>query len=159
MQPDGFGAAQRRLDDYLARVAEIQRQAEETQERIRTMRAQASSSDGTVTVVLAPGGRVERLSLTPRAIELGHERLASVITETIRSAHNDAAARTQDALRPLIGESDAMEFLREHVETAVEDDPAAAGIDDATAQRRPQHRDDGDDGEPFTDSFPWKGDR
>lgn len=141
MHPDPMGPAQQRLNDYVARIGEIQRQAEQTQEQIRSLRARASSPDGTVTVVLAPGGRLERLTLTPKAMELGHERLASVIGDTIRAAHDDAAAQTQSALQPLVGDSQAMEFLRDQVVSAQADDPASSH-DDAEPRRGPEDPDD-----------------
>jgi DNA-binding protein YbaB len=121
--------AERWLADYTRKVGEIQRRAEQTQEQIKNLRARAASQDGTVSVVLAPGGRLESLTLTPRAMELGHQRLAATITQTIQAAHADAAAQTQDALRPLVGESDAMEFLRDQVDSALADDPAATAGD------------------------------
>lgn len=147
MHPDGLSDAHRRLEDYTRRVAEIQRRAEQAQEQIRGARARASSPGGTVTVVLAPGGRLESLQLSPEAMRLGHEQLAAAITKTIRSAHEDAAAQTQEALLPLLGESDAMEFLRDQVNSAIADDPGLAEDEAAPRSddggRRPD--DEGDD--------------
>lgn len=157
---ENMSAAQERLNDYTRRVAEIQRQAEETQEQIKSMRARSASPDGSVTVVLAPGGRLESLDLGPRALDLGRERLAAEITRTIQSAHAAAAEQLQHALRPLVGESDAMEFLRSQVDDAMTDDPAdtrentpedgGRGPADPAQPRRPR---DNDDDEPFGGSI------
>lgn len=129
------------LDDYTRRVAEIQQRAEQVQTDIKSMRARASSPDGTVSVVLAPGGRLESLDLTPKALEAGHQRLAKIIADTVRAAHDDAATQTQEALRPLVGDSPAMDFLRDHIEAARQDDPAAGSSEQRPA-RRPGSDDD-----------------
>jgi DNA-binding protein YbaB len=137
--------AQRWLDDYTRRISEIQHRAEQVQTDIKTMRATASSPDGSVSVVLAPGGRLEKLDLTPKAMDLGHQRLASVIADTIKAAHNDAATRTQQALLPLVGESSAMDFLRDQIELAQRDEQDTPE-EPARPNRRPARgNDEGDD--------------
>lgn len=141
------------LADYTTKVAEIQRRAEATQEQIKSLRAQAVSPDGSVSVVLAPGGRLEKLELTPRALDLGHQRLAATIMQTIQAAHADAAAQTQDALLPLVGESDAMEFLRDQVGSALEEEPEAAQPTDDRARGRADRSRHRDDDEPFGGSI------
>lgn len=150
--------AQEWLADYTRRVGDIQRRAEQTQEQIKSLRARAASPDGSVSVVLAPGGRLEELRLSPRALELGHQRLAATITQTVQAAHAEAAAQTQEALLPLVGESDAMDFLRDQIGAAMdeeEDDqsPAASGTaEERTRGGRARARDDDDD-EPFGGSI------
>ncbi|GAA5113115.1 YbaB/EbfC family nucleoid-associated protein [Haloechinothrix salitolerans] len=149
MQP-GFDDAQRWVTDYTRRVEDIQRRAEQVQEQINSARAQASSADGSVSVVLAPGGRLEKLDLSAEAMRLGHERLADTITQTVQSAHANAAAQTQEALRPLVGESDAMDFLREQINASF-----APADDDAESARHRRDDDDFDDDDegfnrPFT---------
>ncbi len=149
-----MAGAEQRLAEYTRRVNEIQRRAEETQERIKTLRARATSQDGSVSVVLAPGGRLESLTLSPRSLSLGHERLAATITQTIQAAHAEAAAQTQQALQPLVGGTRAMEFLREQIGTALEEDPAATAADRRDAEERPGgHRSRGDDGDEFGGSI------
>jgi DNA-binding protein YbaB len=130
------------LDDYTRRVAEIQQRAEQVQTDIKSMRARATSPDGTVSVVLAPGGRLESLDLTPQALQAGHQRLAQIIADTVRAAHDDAAAQTQAALQPLVGDSPAMEFLRDQIETAQHDDPATSNGTEQRPARRPGNDDD-----------------
>ncbi|GAA1950378.1 hypothetical protein GCM10009754_18810 [Amycolatopsis minnesotensis] len=123
------------LANYSGKIADIQRRAAEAQEQIKNMRARAESPDGAVKVVLAPGGRVENLELTPQAMSLGPDRLAAAIKQTIQKAHADAAGQTQAAVTPLVGDdSDAMEFLREQIGAAQQEEepeeapkPAAPG--------------------------------
>ncbi|MFD2396414.1 YbaB/EbfC family nucleoid-associated protein [Prauserella oleivorans] len=130
MTTGGMADAEQRLADYTRRVEEIQRRAEQTQEQIKNLRARSVSQDGTVEVVLAPGGRLERLTLSPRSLSLGHERLAATIMQTIQAAHADAAAQTQEALQPLVGGTRAMEFLQDQIGSALEDDPAGRPAQD-----------------------------
>ncbi|TQI94181.1 YbaB/EbfC DNA-binding family protein [Amycolatopsis cihanbeyliensis] len=164
-----MGRAEQWLADYTQRVGEIQRQAEQTQEQIKNVRGRAASPDGAVSVVLAPGGRLEKLDLSPRAMELGHQRLAATITQTIQAAHAQAAAQTQDALLPLVGESDAMDFLRDQMDTALAEEPGTEPeprpaedeggsiMRPATDQSQPgprrPRRDDSDDDGPYGGSI------
>lgn len=155
-----MAAAQQRLDEYLSRVGDIQRRAELAQAQIKQLRAHASSQDGTVSVTLAPGGRLEKLILTPQALAHGHQRLAALITETIRVGHAAAAEQLRDVMEPLVGGTPAMEFLAEQMGAAASDDPAdslAAPSDQppphaAPPPRRPARPDD-DDGDWQLDSF------
>lgn len=117
------GAGERRLADYMRRVGEIQQRAEATQAELKTLRARATSPDRGVSVELAPGGRLERLTITPEAMRHGPDQLAAMISETIRSAHAAVAEQMQQTLQPLIGDSPAMEFLRDQFEVAQRDEP------------------------------------
>jgi DNA-binding protein YbaB len=118
-----LGPGERRLADYMRRVGEIQRQAEETQTRLKQLRAQVSSPDRSVSVEMAPGGRLQRLSLTPQAMQYGPNQLAALITETIRTAQTEVAEQMQETLHPLIGDSAAMDFLRDQITVAAQEDP------------------------------------
>lgn len=158
-----LGAGERRLAEYLSRVGEIQQRADETQAQLKTLRAQVSSPDRSVSVEMAPGGRLERLSLTPQAMQYGPEQLAALISETIRKGHAAVAEQMQDTMRPLVGDSPAMEFLQDHIGLAQEEDedeppaetpPAQADSPLQSDPQRPPRRDDDDD-----DGFDsvWKG--
>ncbi|MDI5978022.1 YbaB/EbfC family nucleoid-associated protein [Amycolatopsis magusensis] len=148
MATEGMAGGEQWLADYTRRVGEIQRKAQETQDQIKNMRARASSPDGAVTVVLAPGGRLESLALSPASVQLGHQRLAAAITQTIQAAHADAAAQTQAALQPLVGESDAMEFLKDQVDSAIAEDPAAPSAEDQPQPpQQPPRRASAEDGD------------
>ncbi|GAB3435062.1 YbaB/EbfC family nucleoid-associated protein [Actinophytocola sediminis] len=150
------GAGERRLADYMRRVGEIQQRAEETQAQLKTLRARVSSPDRGVSVELAPGGRLERLTISPEAMRHGPEQLAASITETVRAAHAAVAEQMQETLQPLIGDSPAMEFLRDQIDVAQrEDDDEQAPQDPAEPEpllrseapppRAPRPTDDDDD--------------
>ncbi|GAA1264773.1 YbaB/EbfC family nucleoid-associated protein [Saccharothrix xinjiangensis] len=113
-----MGAGQQRLDEYVRRVNDIQQRAEETQAQLKALRAHVSSPDRSVAVTMAPGGRLEKLSLKPSAMRMSHDRLAAVITETISRGHAVVAEKMEATMRPLIGDTAAMDFLREQVTAA-----------------------------------------
>jgi DNA-binding protein YbaB len=162
------GPGERRLADYARRVAAIQDQADQTRERLRTLRSRTTSADQSVTVEMAPGGRLERLVLGPEAMRHGPDRLAALITETVRQAHGEVAERMRETLHPLVGDSPAMDFLRDQIDVAQraqpplpEEEPAASAApprpadsplrSEAPRPQRPATRDadDDDDDEGF----------
>ncbi|OLF16377.1 hypothetical protein BU204_17025 [Actinophytocola xanthii] len=112
-------------------MGEIQQRAEETQTRLKQLRAQVSSPDRSVSVEMAPGGRLERLSLTPQAMQYGPNQLAELITETIRTAQTAVAEQMQETLHPLIGDSSAMDFLRDQITVAAREEPEDPAADPA----------------------------
>lgn len=146
-----FGAGERRLADYARRVEAIQQQAEETQARLRTLRARTTSADQAVTVDMAPGGRLERLTLSPEAMQYGPERLAALITDTIRQAHGAVAEQMQETMRPLIGDSPAMEFLRDQIDIAQREEPQAQDEPAEPASGSPLRADPARSQRPATD--------
>ncbi|MCG8926240.1 YbaB/EbfC family nucleoid-associated protein [Lentzea sp. DG1S-22] len=139
-----LGAGQQRLEEYMRRVGDIQRRAEETQAQLKALRADVSSPDRAVTVRMAPGGRLEKLSLTPAAMRMSHEQLAALITETVGRAHAAVAGQMEATMQPLIGGTSAMDFLRDQV--------TAAQQPEETEEQQPQQRQRParpDDDEPF----------
>lgn len=137
-----LGAGQQRLDDYMRRVNDIQRRAEETQAQLKALRADVSSPDRSVVVRMAPGGRLEKLSLTPAAMRMSHDQLAALITETVSRAHAAVAGQMEATMQPLIGGTPAMDFLRDQV-------TAAQAPEETDEQPRRQQQPPRDDDEPF----------
>jgi len=137
-----LGAGQQRLDDYLRRVTEIQQRAEETQAHLKALRADVSSPDRSVTVTMAPGGRLEKLSLTPSAMKMSHDQLAAMITETVSRGQAAVAQQMEATMQPLIGGTSAMDFLRDQVTAAQQPEET-----EEPQQQRPRQRPDDD--EPF----------
>lgn len=116
------------IADHTRRVGEIGERAQAAQEQISTTRGAAEGAGGAVRVEVGPGGRLERLRLDQRAVQLGPEELARVIVETTRAAHHATVAQVQQALVGLVGEhSPAMDFVRELADTAVLADDQAHG--------------------------------
>jgi DNA-binding protein YbaB len=138
-----LGAGQQRLDEYMRRVTDIQQKAEETQAQLKALRANVSSPDRSVTVTMAPGGRLEKLSLTPSAMRMSHEQLAAMITETVSRGHAAVAEQMEATMQPLIGGTPAMDFLRDQVTAAQQPEETEE------QPRRPQRPGSPDDDEPF----------
>lgn len=109
----------RYLDDFEKKAEQLQRQLEASQEAMQNARGEATSSDGSVEVAAGVGGAVEKLRLTPKAMQLGHDALGQLIIETIRTAQAQAAHAAQEGMRPLLGDGEAMNFLAEQVESGI----------------------------------------
>lgn len=140
------------LTDFQNKIEQLEQEAQQTQEQVRELRGQASSADGTVSVVLAPGGKLDELTLSPRAMELGPQKLAAVIKQTVQAAHADAAGQTENMLESMLGDTDAMSFFREQLnpETKDDQDTAAAsrsssGAGNDDARQTPDRGDDDTD--------------
>lgn len=130
----------------MRRVNDIQQRAEETQAQLKALRANVSSPDRSVTVTMAPGGRLEKLSLAPSAMRMSHDQLASMITETVSRGHAAVAEQMEATMQPLIGGTPAMDFLREQVTAAQQPDEET---EQQQPRQRPQRPSDPDDDEPF----------
>lgn len=107
------------LEDFEKKTSRMQEQLAESQEAFANARSEASSPDGAVTVVVAGGGSIESLKLSPKAVQLSHTVLADQIMSTIRSAQVGAARAVQDSMRPIIGDGEAASFLDEQVERGI----------------------------------------
>ncbi|PWK82341.1 DNA-binding protein YbaB [Lentzea atacamensis] len=127
----------------MRRVTDIQQKAEETQAQLKALRANVSSPDRSVTVTMAPGGRLEKLSLAPSAMRMSHEQLAAMITETVSRGHAAVAEQMEATMQPLIGGTPAMDFLRDQVTAAQQPEETEE------QPRRPQRPGSPDDDEPF----------
>lgn len=132
----------------MRRVNDIQQRAEETQAQLKALRANVSSPDRSVTVTMAPGGRLEKLSLTPSAMRMSHDQLAAMITETVSRGHAAVAEQMEATMQPLIGGTSAMDFLREQVTAAQQPDEETEQQQQQPRQR-PQRPGNPDDDEPF----------
>lgn len=130
----------------MRRVNDIQQRAEETQAQLKALRANVSSPDRSVTVTMAPGGRLEKLSLAPSAMRMSHDQLAAMITETVSRGHAAVAEQMEATMQPLIGGTPAMDFLREQVTAAQQPDEET---EQQQPRQRPQRPSDPDDDEPF----------
>jgi DNA-binding protein YbaB len=94
-----------RLQQAAKTLAERQSQLGDVQERIRMVRGRAESDDGRIAVEVAPMGMLESLQLDPRAMRMASEDLAEKIVELVKLATDDANAQTQEAMKPLLGDT------------------------------------------------------
>jgi DNA-binding protein YbaB len=124
------------LDDFENKAKQMQQQLAQSEEAFANARSEASSPDGSVTVVVAGGGAIESLQLSPKSVQLGHQELASKIIQTIRTAQTQAARAVEDSMRPLLGEGEGMNFLSEQVAAGIaKADAAPEPTENAPAQR------------------------
>ncbi|MBP2326178.1 DNA-binding protein YbaB [Kibdelosporangium banguiense] len=119
------------LADFENQLQSMKQQVDQVQNAFAEARAEARSADGAVTVVAAAGGRIEALSLSPKADSISHTTLATSILDTIRRAQAEAARKVEESMRPLLGQA-SQDFLHEQVLRAT--DPEAEG---GTKQPRP----------------------
>jgi DNA-binding protein YbaB len=89
-------AAERQQNDQLLH------QAAELQQAVQSARGIARSSDGQVTVVVAPGGALVSLQLDDRAVDRGAQALQAAIMDAVQRATADAAAQLEDLVRPIV---------------------------------------------------------
>lgn len=141
MNPDD---ARELLAAHMRKVGEIQQRVEQTQAQIKSSRARATSADNSVSVELAPGGRLEELRIANEAMRMGSKQLADVIKQTVQAAHTDAARQAEHALQPLVGESDAMEFLRDQIGLNAEEDNSDAHFEQPSMSANNAGREEGD---------------
>ncbi|SCE84817.1 hypothetical protein GA0070607_2314 [Micromonospora coriariae] len=80
------------MDDALRALHELRanRPAEESVET----RGEASAADGRITVVAAPGGRIESITVLPQVLREGGDYLAEQLTIAVNAALDDLRART-----------------------------------------------------------------
>jgi DNA-binding protein YbaB len=127
------------LAQYEDQLRGMQQQVDQVRNAFAEARVEMHSPDGAVTVVAAAGGRIEALSLTPKADRIGHTALAVSILDTIHRAQAEAARQIEDTMRPLLGEA-GQDFLRQQVTQAVEPDTGS----NITSTNRSTKSSDGD---------------
>ncbi|ONI80044.1 hypothetical protein ALI144C_24665 [Actinosynnema sp. ALI-1.44] len=145
----------REFEEQAARASRLK-------ERLAELKGSARSSDGSVTVTVAPSGAVLGLQLSPGAMNRTHTQLTQEILSTIRQATQQAAAMTEEVVRPVVGDEQFERFqeaFRAHV-PAVDpigpaEPPAAASLPIAGAPpaREPRPRFDGDDDDYLDEGF------
>jgi DNA-binding protein YbaB len=99
-------------DDQLKAAAA---KAEQADKALREVGGSATSPDGDVTVRVSASGATTGLVLRPGVRDLEPERLATVILEVTRQAQRDASAQVVEAMRGLVGDSEALEVVKSHL--------------------------------------------
>jgi DNA-binding protein YbaB len=100
------------LDDFEARVDAARQKAAAFGESLNSAGATASSSDGTVTVTVAPNGSLSDLRITDAALRGSGSQLAALVMRTAREAQRQAAQHVLTAFTALGGtDSEATRML------------------------------------------------
>ncbi|QFZ23318.1 YbaB/EbfC family nucleoid-associated protein [Saccharothrix syringae] len=160
------------LDNFEARVADLQRKSADIQEGLAGSQATVASPDGAVTVTVGPNGGLLDIRLGHRATELGASRLTALIMQTARAAQKQAAQQVMAVFEPLGAGTEAMRMIsdaipddedavdeRDYAEPEPEPEPAPpppapvrplGGAQPRPPSRGPRPADDEDD-----DNQPW----
>ncbi|MFI9007372.1 YbaB/EbfC family nucleoid-associated protein [Actinosynnema sp. NPDC053489] len=111
------------LDNFEAKLADLQRKSADLQENFENSQATVSSPDGAVTITVGPNGGLLNIQLGHRATELGSARLTALIMQTARTAQKQAAQRVMAAFEPLGEGTEAMRMVSDAIpDDDVEDD-------------------------------------
>lgn len=127
--------AQSWLESYEHRVQRVTERAAEARAELEQITSTAQSPDGAVSVTVNPAGALQELSLAPPAEDLSRAQLAAAILDTARRAQGHAAQRVAATMAPLLGDTEAMDFLRSQIPPPPEE-----------TGRRPRASDDPDEG-------------
>ncbi|WP_367135119.1 YbaB/EbfC family nucleoid-associated protein [Saccharothrix sp. HUAS TT1] len=113
------------LDNFEAKLADLQRKSADLQENFESSQATVSSPDGAVTITVGPNGGLLNLQLGHRATELGSARLTALIMQTARTAQKQAAQKVMAAFEPLGEGTEALRMVSDSIPSdEVEDDGA-----------------------------------
>ncbi|MFD0199492.1 MULTISPECIES: YbaB/EbfC family nucleoid-associated protein [Saccharothrix] len=111
------------LDNFEAKLADLQRKSADLQENVENSQATASSPDGAVTITVGPNGGLLNIQLGHRATELGSTRLTAVIMQTAKVAQKQAAQRVMAAFEPLGEGTEALRMVSDAIpDDEVEED-------------------------------------
>ncbi|MFT7836571.1 YbaB/EbfC family nucleoid-associated protein [Saccharothrix sp. BKS2] len=122
------------LDNFEAKLADLQRKSADLQDNLANSQATASSPDGSVTVTVGPNGGLVNIQLGHRATDLGPARLTALIMQTAGAAQKQAAQKVLAAFEPL---GEGTEALR-MVSDAIPDDDVPAAEDRDYAEPEPE---------------------
>jgi DNA-binding protein YbaB len=121
--PKRVAELQRQADDTMAALRERITAATEVRERAMSVSGEASSHDGTVTAVVDSTGVVTSLTFAPSVFDRNTpEKLASTVVAVIQKAAAKARADMAEAMAPIRSDADAAR-------------KAAAGVPDLSALR------------------------
>lgn len=115
------------LDNFEAKLADLQRKSADLQENFENSQATASSPDGAVTITVGPNGGLLNIQLGHRATELGSARLTALIMQTAKVAQKQAAQKVMAAFEPLGEGTEAMRMVSDAIPD--DDEPQDDGHD------------------------------
>jgi hypothetical protein len=129
------------LQQYDEKLQAAAARAEQADKALREVGGSATSPDGDVTVRVSASGATTGLMLRHGVRDLEPDQLAKVIMETTRKAQRDAGAQVVEAMRDLVGESEALDVVKSYLPVGYagdgEDEPDAAPPPDMTPDTRP----------------------
>jgi DNA-binding protein YbaB len=118
------------LDEYEARLADLQQKSVDLQENLTASNATVTSKDGAVTITVGPNGGLLNLQLGHRAMELGSARLTATIMETARTAQRQSAEKVREIFEPLGEGTEAMSMVMDAIPDDESDPDEIEEVDD-----------------------------
>ncbi|MFC4584696.1 YbaB/EbfC family nucleoid-associated protein [Sphaerisporangium corydalis] len=100
--PDGFRPED--LDQVAERSREAVRRLSGLVGELADLKGEGESAGGLIGAVVDGGGRIQEVTLDPRAMRMDSRTLAEAVTEAVRAAQEDAARASQELLREVVGE-------------------------------------------------------
>ena len=123
------------VESYRQRLDEIKQRADGATAALSEISATAHSRDNAVSVTVNPSGGLEDLQLGRATERMPAERLRKLILDTTRQAQAEAGKQVEAAMRPLLGETEAMDVIRSQLAKEPDVEPHASN----------ERTDDGDD--------------
>lgn len=145
------------VQNYRERLDEIKQRADGAANSLSGITASASSSDEAVSVTVNPNGGIEDLQLGKATERMSAEQLRKLIMDTMRQAQAEAGKKVEEAMRPLLGESEGMDLLRSHMAKPPETDEEPEAPVNPSQRPGSQRQDEAepeDDNEGFR-GFDW----
>lgn len=130
------------VESYRQRLDDIQQRAQGASAQLGEIMATAHSDDRSVSVTVNPSGGLQDLQLSKGVEGKSAQQLQRLILDTAHKAQAEAGRQVEEAMQPLLGESEGMDFLRSQLAREPEADSDAS-------QGRPQVDDDDDGDEGF----------
>ncbi|SDJ43299.1 Conserved DNA-binding protein YbaB [Frankineae bacterium MT45] len=94
-----------RFDAERARAASMRMRYVEIRNALAQLQVKATSEDGTVAVEMGAGGAVRAVTLTEQAMQKSPEALSRLLLETINSAMQQIADKTNEVVSPFVSNS------------------------------------------------------
>ena len=106
-------------EQWLAQYDETLKQAaanaERTDKALKEIGGSATSPDGHVTVRVNASGATTELVLRQAVRDIEPEQLARLIMRTTQQAQADVGSKVVETIRSLVGEGEALEFVKSRV--------------------------------------------
>lgn len=106
------------LEALKARVADVRAKSAAMTESIASSAATVTSTDGAVTVTVAPTGALQNLELKPRAAGMSPGKLTASIMEAVRTGQRSASAKVVEAFAPLGAGTESMDLVLSYLPPA-----------------------------------------
>jgi hypothetical protein len=106
MEPDSW------VEQYQREAAERLGRAQGLKEDLAAATGSASSPRGEVRLTVGPGGNLIDIEFNAKVAHLAPAELAKLVLRTAKQAHHQAGQAMMEVMRPMIGDGDAMDFLK-----------------------------------------------